>query len=147
MKMCAFTVAALDYFPQHDAYRAGGNAFNQAVRYAQLGWDACFVGALGTDAAGIALEKALRSYNVLCNGLHTLNGKTACNKLRIEADGERVGIEGEWDSGVYADFRFSESDWKLLDDADLWASHANFPEFEATLDRKRNSFTPLIFCT
>jgi fructoselysine 6-kinase len=137
MKMCAFTVAALDYFPQYDQYRAGGNAFNQAVCYAQLGWDAYFVGALGTDRAGSALEKALRSYSVRSDGLHTLAGKTASNKIRIEADGERVGIDGAWDSGVYGDFRFSETDWKLLEDADLWASHANFPEFEETLGKKK----------
>lgn len=52
MKVACFSVAAIDFFPQQNAWYAGGNSLNQAVRFRQMGFHSAFIGALGTDEAG-----------------------------------------------------------------------------------------------
>lgn len=137
MKIACFSVAAMDYFPQQDKYFAGGNSLNQTIRFGQLGHESCFVGALGTDAAGDQIEKLLRDNNVDVSHLYRVSGKTACNKLVDDENGERMGIEGAWQGGVYETFRMNEDDWKYIEPYDIWATHADGLNYEQALKHKK----------
>ncbi len=137
MKMAAFKVAALDRFPDWQMCFPGGNAMNQSVHFKQMGWDAAFVGALGTDRDGALLRRALDVYGVDLRAAHSLEGKTATNVLYTDAFGERHEAPGAWQGGVYETYRLSVSDWNTLSEADLWVSHANHSDFLEALDRKK----------
>jgi fructoselysine 6-kinase len=50
--------------------------------------------------------------------------------------GERFGIEGTWQGGLYESFYLSESDWSLVARQDLIAIPANNPNFAEMLRRK-----------
>ena len=136
MKIACFTVAALDHFPQANTSHAGGNALNQAVRFRHLGHNTLFAGAIGTDTAGDAIAALLSGEGVERSCLHRIEGKTASNRILNDAAGERYGVEGAWDSGVYADFRLSSTDWAHLLDCDVWCTHADCPDFAEALRRK-----------
>ena len=138
MKVACFSVAAMDYFPQQDKYFAGGNSLNQAMRFRQLGHESCFIGALGTDAAGDKIEGLLREKNVDVSHLYRLSGITACNKLLNDEKGERSGVEGAWQGGVYETFKLNESDWKYIETCNIWATHANGINYDQALEHKKN---------
>lgn len=136
MKIACFSVAALDFFPQQNEYFAGGNSLNQAVRFRQLGHETAFVGPLGMDASGERILDLLRRRGVDLTGLHRLDGPTASNQIVNDEHGERFGVEGAWQNGVYADYHLGQADWALLDDCAVWATHVNGPNFAAALRRK-----------
>ena len=109
MKAACFSVAAMDFFPQQNKYYAGGNSLNQAIRFRQMGHQSAFVGALGTDDAGDRLAALLQTESVDVSHMHRINGHTACNKIINDDLGERYGIEGAWEGGVYEDYQLEET--------------------------------------
>ena len=139
MKIACFTVAALDQFPQTGTAHAGGNALNQAIRFRHLGHQTAFAGALGTDDAGDRIASLLLLEGVDSTCLHRVPGKTASNKIINDDTGERFGVEGAWDSGVYAAFRLSEADWAHLATYEAWCTHADCPDFAQALIRKQKT--------
>jgi fructoselysine 6-kinase len=139
MKMAAFTVAALDRFPKWNECYPGGNAMNQAVHFTALGWNAYFIGALGNDEPGGALSGVLQRSGVDCGFAHIVEGETANNRIHVDEFGERTGIDGAWQGGVYETHRLKESDWARLAASDLWATHANHGDYLETLRRKTKS--------
>ena len=145
MKMAAFKVAALDRFPEVGECRPGGNAMNQSVRFRQMGWEASFVGAVGTDGEGELLVEALRAYGVDCTRASRVSGETASNRLTIDAQGERHEAPGAWQGGVYETYRLSDDDWAFLETADLWVSHANHTDYLEALERKNRQFFAVDF--
>jgi sugar/nucleoside kinase (ribokinase family) len=136
MRAACFSVAAMDFFPQQNAYYAGGNSLNQAVRFRQMGYPSAFLGALGTDEAGDRITALLRSAGVDISRMQRLEGFTARNRIINDAAGERYGIDGAWESGVYEAFRMAEADWDFLQTYDVWATHANSPCYPSVLERK-----------
>jgi fructoselysine 6-kinase len=136
MKMAAFTVAALDRFPDWAECHPGGNAMNQSVHFKQLGWETFFIGALGNDKAGDLLLQALSKYGVDCSFAHVVDGNTAGNTLLVDESGERFEAAGAWQGGVYETYRLSKSDWTHLSKMDLWVSHANHNDYLEALKRK-----------
>jgi fructoselysine 6-kinase len=139
MKVACFSVAALDYFPNIDKHYPGGNALNQALRFRRMGHESAFVGALGTDEAGDRIYALLRAASVDVSRAHRVEGRTASNRLVNDEAGERYGVEGAWDSGVYGDYDFDEADWAFLARFEAWATHANHRDYEASLERKPSS--------
>lgn len=139
MKVACFSVAVMDYFPQQDKYFAGGNSLNQTIRFKRLGHESCFIGALGTDAAGDQIEELLRKQDVDVSHLYRLPGRTACNKLLNDEKGERTGIEGAWQGGVYDMFSMNESDWEYIESFNIWATHANGANYDQALKRKKGN--------
>jgi fructoselysine 6-kinase len=139
MKVACFSVAALDFFPQQNKYYAGGNSLNQAIRFRQMGCQSAFIGALGTDDAGDRLAALLRTKLVDITRMHRLNGRTACNKIVNDDLGERYGIEGAWEGGVYEEFKLGEADWEYINGFDVWSTHANGPNYLTALERKNNT--------
>ena len=138
MNVACFSVAAADFFPQQNEWYAGGNSLNQAVRFSQMGFRSAFAGAIGTDDAGDRIEKLLRKEHVDISLMQRLEGFTARNKIINDASGERFGIDGAWESGVYESFCITEEIWNALWDFDVWATHANSPVFRTTLKRKNH---------
>ncbi|NLW88184.1 MAG: hypothetical protein GXY43_00435 [Clostridiaceae bacterium] len=136
-KAACFSVAAMDYFPQQNEQFAGGNALNQSIRFRSLGWETAFLGALGTDEAGDRIEALLRHNGVDISGLCRLPGKTASNRIINDSDGERFGIEGAWENGVYSDYLLSGADWNRIADFSLWSTHGNGINYPEAIGRKR----------
>jgi len=139
MKVACFSVAAMDFFPQQNQYFAGGNSLNQAIGYRQMGYQSAFVGALGTDEAGDRIDSLLKAEAIDVSHMYRLSGRTACNKIINDDAGERYGIEGAWEGGVYEKFELSETDWDHISDFDIWSTHANSPCYLNALERKNKS--------
>lgn len=135
-KAACFSVAAMDYFPQQDDHYAGGNALNQAIRFRALGWDTAFLGAIGTDEAGDRIKDLLHRNGVDLSGLRRLPGQTASNRIVNDKNGERYGVDGAWQNGVYANYCLSEVDWVRIADYPLWSTHANGINYPAALRSK-----------
>jgi sugar/nucleoside kinase (ribokinase family) len=136
MKVACFSVAAMDFFPQQNQHFAGGNSLNQAVRYRQMGYQSAFVGAVGTDEAGDRIAALLQSEAVDVSHMYRVDGRTACNKIINDEVGERYGIEGAWEGGVYEKFELGEVDWEYISSFDIWSTHANGPNYLNALQRK-----------
>lgn len=139
MKVACFSVAAMDYFPEQDAFFAGGNSLNQAVRFQRLGWESAFVGAIGTDTAGDRIEMLLDHWGVDVSRMYRVRGRTASNEIVNDKDGERFGVDGAWDNGVYDDFVLSEQDWLHISTFEIWSTHANGRNYREALRRKPSS--------
>lgn len=137
MKIACFSVAAMDYFPQQGKSFAGGNSLNQTIRFRQSGHESCFIGALGTDSAGDRIEELLRNERVDVSHLRRIPGATACNQLVDDEKGERSGIDGAWNGGVYEAFALDDSDWAYMETCDIWATHANGINYDQALRRKK----------
>lgn len=139
MNVACFTVAAMDYFPRREEYYPGGNALNQAIRFSDLGFQSSFIGALGTDSAGDTIESLLKKRNVDTSHVYRLPGKTASNQILNDTLGERFGVEGAWDSGVYDEFIMSDDDWNYIADFEIWSTHADGRHYPEALERKTAS--------
>jgi fructoselysine 6-kinase len=139
MRVACFSVAAMDYFPQQNKYYAGGNSLNQAIRFRQMGHPSAFVGALGNDEAGDRLAALLQSESVDVSRMRRIDGPTACNRIMNDDAGERYGVEGAWAGGVYEQFKMDETDWDYLDQFEVWATHANGPDYLSALARKKST--------
>jgi len=139
MKVACFSVAAMDFFPQQNKHFAGGNSLNQAVRYRQMGHQSAFIGSLGTDEAGRRIMELLQAESVDTSYTYQMNGHTANNQIVNDEAGERYGVEGAWDGGVYENFELGEADWEYISGFDVWSTHANCPSYSESLKRKNKS--------
>jgi fructoselysine 6-kinase len=139
MRVACFSVAAMDFFPQQNKHYAGGNSLNQAIRFRQMGYQSAFIGALGTDDAGGRIAALLQTKSVDVSCMHRLNGRTACNRIINDDSGERYGIEGAWEGGVYEEFELGEADWEYVNKFDVWSTHANGPNYLSALERKNST--------
>ena len=135
-KTACFCNATLDYFPQQDRHYPGGNSLNQALWFRHMDQECAFVGALGTDEAGDRVEVLLRSSGTDVSCLYRLPGYTARNKIINDDAGERYGVEGAWEGGVYETYIMTESDWSYIKDFPIWATHSTGPNFTAALQKK-----------
>ncbi len=136
MRVACFSVAAIDFFSQQNAWYAGGNSLNQAVRFRQMGYHSAFIGALGTDEAGDRISALLGNEQIDISCLQRIEGFTARNQIINDTAGERFGVDGAWESGVYEAFSMTEKDWAYLEKFDVWSTHANCPFFQVALERK-----------
>ena len=139
MKVACFSVAAMDFFPQQNKHFAGGNSLNQTIRFRQLGYQSAFVGALGTDTAGDQITALLQKADVDISHTYRINGQTACNQIVNDNLGERFGVDGAWQGGVYEQFELGVADWEFISGFDIWATHANSPSYFSALERKNNA--------
>jgi len=139
MKIACFSVAAMDYFPQQNQHFAGGNSLNQTIRYRQMGHQSAFIGALGTDDAGDRIAALLQTESVDISHMYRVNGNTACNQIVNDEVGERYGVDGAWEGGVYQKFELADTDWEYISGFDIWSTHANSPSYMEALRRKSKS--------
>ncbi len=110
---------------------------NQAVRFRQLDHHSAFVGALGTDEAGERIATLLNNEKIDTTCLQRIDGFTARNQIVNDSSGERFGVEGAWESGVYEQYCVTQDIWDYLQKFDIWATHANCPFYHEALERKK----------
>jgi fructoselysine 6-kinase len=93
--MTAAPIAAIgdntiDIYTGSDSYSfVGGNAVNVAVQLGLLGRRSRYFGAVGADAAGARVRRALAARGVDTAGLVVLPGKTSTSHIRVDAAGVR----------------------------------------------------------
>jgi fructoselysine 6-kinase len=138
MNLVALTPCCVDYYPQLDTSFLGGNSLNVAAMWKTLEPLAhiSVITCLGKDTHGTMILEFLTEKGIDTSRIYRQNGTTACNKMRVDEQGERYGIEGAWQGGVYETFFLSESDWDHVSKQDIVAMPGNNPNF-ATMLKKR----------
>jgi fructoselysine 6-kinase len=85
------------FLPPADEWLVGGNAVNVAVQLALLGRTVSYYGAVGRDAAGDEVRKALIHNAVALSGLITDTGNcTAYTNIEMSDDGDRSFVFEEF---------------------------------------------------
>jgi fructoselysine 6-kinase len=80
----------IDIYVGRDSYSfVGGNALNVAVQLTRLGRPAWYLGAIGPDAAGEQIRKALLACGVDIWGLVQVPGRTSTSRIRVDDVGVR----------------------------------------------------------
>ncbi len=138
MKVIALSALCVDYFPEQELSRPGGNSLNFAIHSKNfVNQKVAVAGYLGEDAEAKQIMKLLKDKGINTHLLYTKEGRTASNKLYNTPEGERYSKPGEWKDGVYNNFQFSESDYSKIFEYDLIA----IPFTDRNLERiiERNS--------
>ena len=104
----------VDCYPALGQMFPGGNCLNVAVLASRAGAKTGYVGAIGRDDAGRAIEAALKAEGVDITHLRTPGGRTACCVIGHEG-ADRIFLSA--DLGV-SRFEPSESDFAFVDDFD-----------------------------
>jgi len=138
MNLVALTPCCVDYYPQLQKSFMGGNSLNVASMWKILSpySNVSVITALGNDANGRMIFDFLSHKEIETTRVYMQDGSTACNQLRVDEHGERYGIEGTWNGGVYETFKLSEDDWEFVAKQDIIAIPANNPNFKEQLQRK-----------
>jgi fructoselysine 6-kinase len=101
------------FLPPADECLVGGNALNVAVQLAMLGRKVHYFGAVGDDAEGQAVTRAIAEQGVLATGLRTMRGlRTAYTDIEMSEDGDRTFVFEEF--GACAAYRAAREDIALL---------------------------------
>lgn len=117
MKLATAGDNCIDYYAAQNKKFPGGNPINVSVYAKRIQLDSSYTGAVGNDANGRFMLKALKSKGVDASHVSILPGKTAVTQVELK-DGER--IFGDYDEGVLADFVLSG------DDIDFFSTHDLF---------------------
>jgi len=138
LKLLALTACGVDYYPQNDLTLCGGNSLNVAAMWKILdpASRVSVLSCLGSDYHGSLIMDFFELAGINSSHVVIKEGPTTCNQLRVDARGERSGIEGSWLAGVNGDFLLSEEDWEFVANQDLIAIPANNPNFREMLARK-----------
>lgn len=113
MKLAAIGSNCIDYYNDIEGGRAypGGGPVNMAVYAARLGHESSYIGPVGNDKLGALMKASIAERGVNISHLHTVPGKTAVTQVKLE-NGER--ILGDYDEGVLANYKLSNSDIKFI---------------------------------
>lgn len=138
MDIVAMTVCCVDHYPRTGKVFLGGNSLNFAAQAKASSPESSvsLIGAVGMDEAGKRIRAFLEKRGILTDRLYSQAGKTASNQIVNDASGERFGVPGTWDGGVYETFTLSEADWERALSCDLLGTHGNNPNFAELLKRK-----------
>lgn len=138
MNLLAMTPCCVDFYPQLNKSFPAGNSLNVASMWKTLVPDenVSVISCLGNDRNAEMIKDFLRYRGINASRVYSAEGATACNQLRVDENGERFGIEGAWNGGVYETFRLSESDWQFAAEQDIVAIPANNPNFINMLKKK-----------
>jgi fructoselysine 6-kinase len=141
MNLLALTPCCVDYYPQIDKSFMGGNSLNVASMWKKLDphSNISVITCLGADNNGKMIHNFFSKIGIDISRVYIKDGTTACNQLRVDENGERFGIEGTWQGGLYETFLLSESDWEWVSQQDIVAMPANNPNFSAMIRRKHNN--------
>jgi sugar/nucleoside kinase (ribokinase family) len=138
MNLVAFTPCCIDYYPQINKSFIGGNSLNVASMWKTMEpkENVSIITCLGNDSnAGIILDYLVKK-KIDMSRVYQKQGVTASNKIRVDEDGERYGIEGAWNGGVYETFLLSASDWEFVAMQDIVAIPGNNPNYKEMTKRK-----------
>lgn len=134
VKIVALSTICADIFVETNEIRLGGEALNFAMTIADDPHvSVSLMGAIGNDEIGSkALQciKQRKAIDMSC--VHVIeNGKTASNRIFLDAGGNRYFKPDSWDGGVYQTFRLADMDREKLREAEIVFinySSVNFPE-------------------
>jgi len=141
LNLVALTPCCVDYYPQLGTSFMGGNSLNVASMWYKLEphSNISVITCLGNDLNGKMIIDFLKKTRIDISRVYSKEGITANNKLRVDENGERFGIEEAWQGGVYESFLLSDSDWKWVAHQDIVAMPANNPNFSAMIKKKHNN--------
>lgn len=141
MNLVALTPCCVDHYPQLDQSFMGGNSLNLASAWKKMDSEAniSVITCLGNDENGKRISDFFENIEIDTSRVYFKEGTTACNQLRVDDEGERFGIEGTWNGGVYEDFLLSEDDWNFIAKQDVVAIPANNPNYAEMVKRKTHS--------
>ncbi|MBN1950749.1 MAG: hypothetical protein JW801_06070 [Bacteroidales bacterium] len=139
MKLLALTTCCVDYYPQIQKTCIGGNSLNLAAMWKQLDPDSdiSMIACVGKDLYAEMILEFLEKAGIDSRRIYSKPGSTASNQLFVDETGERFGIEGTWNGGVYETFLLSEEDWRFVSGQDLIAMPGNNPNFPEMIRRKK----------
>lgn len=140
MNLLALTTCCVDFYPQIDKSFPGGNSLNVASIWKTIEpkENVSLITCLGNDLHAEMILKYLIKKEINISRVYRQEGSTAHNKLRVDDDGERYGIDGAWTGGVYESFLLSDSDWEFVSKQDIVAIPGNNPNFHEMI-KKRHS--------
>ena len=138
MNLLALTPCVVDYYPQISKSFMGGNSLNVASMWKKLEPQSkvSIITCLGNDANGRMIYDYFKKIDIDTSKVYFKDGKTACNQLRVDENGERFSIEGNWQGGLYETFKLSDSDWKYVSQQAIVAMPANNPNFSEMIKNK-----------
>ena len=141
LNIVALTTCCVDFYPQLNKSFMGGNSLNVASMWKKLDPDSniSVITCLGNDSNGKMISNFFQKIGIDTTRVYTKNGINACNQLRVDENGERFGIEGTWQGGVYESFYLSNADWEWVSQQNIVAIPANNPNFSTMLKRRHNS--------
>lgn len=140
MKLVALTVCCVDFYPQQGRSFLGGNSLNFVAQACKSGseYQVSLVAAVGNDEYGSRIIEFIGKQSIPTDHIYQIKGATASNQIINDEAGERFGVPGKWENGVYGSFYLSENDWKYVLNHDVIAMPANNPNFEELLKRAQN---------
>ena len=140
MNILGMTVSCADIYVEQKITTPGGNALNVLTCCAGMNRGRCAViGAVGNDEYGAMIRTHYRSAGIDDSRLHTIEGKTASNRIYIDEKGDRYFMPDSWTNGVYGEFRLDENDWRFAEQFDLWITASLDPNYQDMIHRKGKS--------
>jgi fructoselysine 6-kinase len=141
LNLLALTPCCVDYYPQIDKSFIGGNSLNVASMWHKLEPHAniSVITCLGKDTNGKMIIDFFTKTGIDYSRVYIKDGLTASNQLRVDENGERFGIEGAWQGGVYQTFLLSKDDWEWVAKQDIVAMPANNPNFSTMIKKKHKN--------
>jgi len=138
MKYIAFSSCCVDFYPQIDKRFVGGNSLNVASVWKHFDptTDVSIITCLGNDDYALYVKEYLFSNEFDMSRIYQKEGCTANNKMFVDEYGERHGIKGTWNGGVYESFYLSNNDWDFVAKHDVVCVPANNPNFNEMLKQK-----------
>lgn len=138
MNLLALTPCCVDFYPQLKKSFLGGNSLNIASMWKTLEpqEEISVITCLGYDRNAKMIIDFLTKKGINTSRVYQKEGTTACNQLRVDDTGERFGIEGAWNGGVYETFLLSDADWEYVAKQEIVAIPANNPNFLEILKKK-----------
>ena len=141
INLVALTPCCVDFYPQLNAFFLGGNSLNVASMWKKLtpNSNISVITCVGKDANGGKITDFFTKIAIDQSRVYVKEGSTATNHLRVDEDGERFGVAGTWQGGLYETFLLSDSDWDWVALQDIVAMPANNPNYAEMLKRKHNN--------
>ena len=115
MKICCVGDNCIDYYVQTNTPYFGGNPVNVSVYCRRLGINSSYVGLMGTDDLGNQFMQVLKDKGIDISHLYQKEGSTALTKVEM-INQER--ILGDYDEGVFADFKLTPNDIDYISNHD-----------------------------
>jgi len=141
ISLVALTPCCVDFYPQLNSFFLCGNSLNVASMWKKLtpNSNISVITCVGKDANGGMITDFFTKIGIDQSRVYVREGLTATNHLRVDESGERFGVEGTWQGGLYETFLLSDADWNWVAQQDIVALPANNPNFAEMLKRKHSN--------
>jgi fructoselysine 6-kinase len=139
MRIVSVGECTIDNYLNHEKQFIGGISLNFAVNAKQSGAQTVsLVSRIGDDHDARILQR-LASEGIDASHVCVSHGRTAMQKIELQANGERIFPAGGYDPGVLKDYRLSENDIAFIKSHDVLAS-AFFKQVEPVFKQAISAF-------